>query len=467
MILSKILFTTCRHVLIFTALFTVLDAHGAFVIKMKVKGMPLYPVLLTDFRGDKNTVIDTAFTDAKGVVIFTLPDNQHPGMYKLVFKDDKYVDFIFNGENVEMETDISKVSGSLVVIKSTENQLYFNYLMTRKQHETKLEALQQLHDKYPGDDPFVLQVKKEYDKQRSNLTRYEDSICKEAQDRYVGRIVRVKKEQTPDIDADGYTQVMNKKQHWFDNIDFNDTLLLYSGVITTKIIDYLTVFASKHYEPEQQVQMFRMAIDTVVEKAKVNKKMYDFAVDFLFDGFEQMGDVNLVEYVASKYMNENSCEHDGKKTTLERKVLTYTRLKTGSDAPAFSLMTDGGLELTLDLYANRTVMLVFWASWCQHCMEALPAIANVLNSRTDRSIDLITVSLDTNKTTWKDNIKKLNLTGATNTCDGKSWEGNTATSYHVYATPTIILIKNKKIIGRPYDLQTMEKILRDNNIIGL
>ena len=455
-----------KLIIVSICLFSLCDVgFPNYTIKIKVKGLPLYPVLLTDFYGDKNAVIDTVQTDFNGVALFSVPDNQHAGMYKFVFKDDKFIDFIFNKENVEMETDMNNVQGNIHVIESKENKLYFDYLKALSMQRSKFDALQQLVDKYPAQDPFVKQVYYEYNDEKNSFKQFEDSLERANAATYAARVIRLKSEVLPDISLSSFERVQFKKTHWFDNTDFNDTLLIYSNGLTTKIIEYLTIYASKYFSPEQQTQVFRSAIDSILSKSRVNKKMYDFTVDFLFNGFEQMGNDKLVEYVASKYTNENSCEHDGSKTTLERKVLTYTKLKIGTDAPAFDAISDKGTKVSLNTYADKTILLVFWATWCPHCMQTMPELKKLYNSRIDNNFEMVTVSLDTSKTEWKDYVTRNGFTSNTNICDGKSWDGAMASAYYVYSSPTILVIKNKKIIARPNDMETLMTVLKENNII--
>jgi len=111
------------------------------------------------------------------------------------------------------------------------------------------------------------------------------------------------------------------------------------------------------------------------------------------------------------------------------------------------------------------VMLVFWATWCPHCQQTLPEIKKLIDKKIDKSFDLITIALDTNKADWRDYIKANNFTSTINLCDGKSWDGKIATDYQTYSTPSIFIIQNKKIIAKPNDLESMKEVLKETKII--
>jgi peroxiredoxin len=436
-----------------------------YTVTITVKGLPSTPFLLTDFYGDKNRILDTVVTDSKGSATFRLKENQHPGMYKIVCGDDKYIDFIFNNENIVFETALPDIQASLKVVQSTENLVYFSYLQSYKTIKDKLVALQQLTDVYQPTDAFSKQFTQEYYTQLDAITAMQKKILTDNPHSYAYKMIQVKTESFPELGGSAYIRSNDVRAHWFKNVNFNDTSLFYSNALTTKIIGYFQLYVSKYYSQEQQTQLFKNAIDTVLTKTQANIKAYNYVVDFMINGFEEMGNTKLVEFIASRYSNNQTCDHDGTKTTLERKILSYTKLKIGTVAPAFDVMTDKASKLSLDMYADKTVMLVFWATWCPHCQQTLPEIKKIFDARIDKSFELITISLDTNKSDWSTYIKTNNFSTTQNVCDGKSWDGKIATDYQTYSTPSIFIIKNKKIIAKPNDLESLKELLKENAII--
>jgi len=439
---------------------------GKYTITIKVNGMPQSAILLTDFYGDKNSIMDTAKTDANGIAVFSLPENQHQGMYKLVLQNDKYVDFLFNKENVSLETTISDVKSALKIIDSKENSVYFSFIHLQETTKKKMDVLQYAMDNYPQSEPFLQQIIAEYNKERDSYYLSIKKLTTENPSSYAAKLIVAKTELYPDISLNQFSRIGYKRAHWFDKINFADSSLFYTNILTDKAISFLGLFANKYYSPEQQTSLLKVAIDTIMMKSKITKKSYDFMINFMINGFEQMGKDKLVDYIATKYTEEQTCEHEGVKTTLERKILTHTKLIEGSDAPAFSGVSDKGVSVSLDNYANKTCMLVFWATWCPHCQQNLPEIKKIYDKRIDKSFDLITISLDSNKTDWKSYITDLNFNTNINICSGKGWDDVNAANYDVYATPSIFIIKNKKIIGKPYDLESLQILLKEQKIIG-
>ena len=64
------------------------------------------------------------------------------------------------------------------------------------------------------------------------------------------------------------------KQHYFDNVNYNDTALLYTNVLSSKSFSYLQLFRNENMPRGIQEQAFMKAIDTIFKKAQVNEKVY-------------------------------------------------------------------------------------------------------------------------------------------------------------------------------------------------
>src|SRR5262245_33183214 len=77
-------------------------------------------------------------------------------------------------------------------------------------------------------------------------------------------------------------------------------------------------------------------------------------------------------------------------------------------APDFELPDTTGNKVQLSQLRNKTVMLNFWTTTCQPCLEEMPSLselAKVLRSRND--VVVITVSTDANKETTMSALQTL------------------------------------------------------------
>ncbi len=64
---------------------------------------------------------------------------------------------------------------------------------------------------------------------------------------------------------------------------------------------------------------------------------------------------------------------------------------TGKPAPSFTIV-DGSKTLRLSDYRGKVVVLNFWATWCQPCLEELPSLTAL--QRAMPSVQVLAVSTD-------------------------------------------------------------------------
>ena len=144
--------------LIFSLLLYVQATAQPYTLEVSIKNQPDNPVVLGTIRGDKFSPLDSlelqqvtgslpgeSNTGSQGAiqqvtsshqlkkVSWQFPANATPGMYRLVFGQTTYarvmgespqqLDFIFNNENIILETDFKEPQENLVVVLSEENRV--------------------------------------------------------------------------------------------------------------------------------------------------------------------------------------------------------------------------------------------------------------------------------------------------------------------------------------------------------
>jgi peroxiredoxin len=86
------------------------------------------------------------------------------------------------------------------------------------------------------------------------------------------------------------------------------------------------------------------------------------------------------------------------------------RLAAMRMAPAFTLISSEGEQLSLDDMGGKVVLLDFWATWCGPCRESLPEIQRIAKKFADQPFVVISISSDTDESAWKTFIQKNNMT---------------------------------------------------------
>ena len=75
-------------------------------------------------------------------------------------------------------------------------------------------------------------------------------------------------------------------------------------------------------------------------------------------------------------------------------TLRLTRLGTGEPAAEFSVATPDGSIVGLSSLRGKVVLLNFWATWCEPCLEEMPAMERLARAYRDRGLAVLALSVD-------------------------------------------------------------------------
>lgn len=434
---------------------TTLSYATDYSVKITVKGFAKQEVIIARVQGDMSMYTDTIGSDMYGTATILFTDETPIGMYSFVFPKlrNAEVSFIFNKENIVMETEAVSPQTFVKVISSKENVIYYIFKKEQQMFQSNIDILEYTNDHYTGKN-YVEATKKEYTDLLKSYNDIIQSILNQSQNLFVYRIVLASRPIVP-------PQILSESQknaymqaHFFDNFNFADTLLFASDVYTDACITYLGLY-SNQYQTAKNSAVFIKAIDTIITKTVMYPKTFDFVVNYLLNGFESMGAVDMMQYISSVYLEHNSCSANVTKTTLQHKALSNTELAIGKKIPTFEFSTSKKQYTNTDFNTGVSVF-IFWASWCGHCTEMMPQI--VSDYAKNPSYNLYTFSLDTIPSEWKAFLDTApGFSKSTNLCDSKSWDGVMAQAFHVYASPTIFIIKDGIIVGKPMGYEDYKK----------
>jgi len=105
-------------------------------------------------------------------------------------------------------------------------------------------------------------------------------------------------------------------------------------------------------------------------------------------------------------------------------------------------------------------LLVFWASWCPHCLTVLPEIKKLYENDDVADFEVVAISVDTSANDWKAEIKKGGFNWI-NCSDLNGWNSKAADDYNIYATPSMVLLdKEKNIIEKPITKNELKKAIK-------
>jgi hypothetical protein len=245
-------------------------------------------VYLAAFHGDRFTAVDSIWTTS-GDFHFLFGRDSEPGLYRIIFSDringvrsdNRFVEFIFNRENVEVYVASGERRPFPYFDHTLENQIYNEFMSYELNYEARVMIAYGLLP-----DPNAV---KNYNFIQLERSRFMDSLSTLYPDLYAIRMINAFR--SPMIPgAMTHAERMDTlKNCFFDHAAIDDPLLLNAPVYTFKIIDYLSLFKVDTLTLDQQETQFCLAVDGIMAHVSDDPQLRSFVMDFLLQGFELLG----------------------------------------------------------------------------------------------------------------------------------------------------------------------------------
>jgi peroxiredoxin len=421
-------------------------------------------IFLSGFYGEKVNRIDSITCDASGHFVYLLGPAITTGLYKLTLGKDHFLDLILNNEDVDFVCNGDLSADSTSFLFSTENKLYYYFMGYDRKVQAKLEVLLPLLDFYPEKDKFYTQATLEYERLQRSEKNTIDSLAALYPGAYAIRIFRI--QHSPYLPS-GLTKedrIAYLKQHFLDDVDFKDTLVLHSNAWANKAISYLSLYSNNKYTQKQLESEFIKAVTIILSRASVNAEVYKFLLDYFVGGFDKYHFDAVITYMADNFQDPFSCEDQARKTQLQKKLENFKKISVGKIAPDIVIPDTKGKLIRLSEVKSEYTLLVFWSSECGHCVQMMPQLKELYEKQKPKRFEVMTVSLDTSRNEWITFLHEQKLNWI-NCSELKGFNSVSSDEYNIFATPTMFLLdREKRIIAKPISYRELEQDLKENKI---
>ena len=245
--------------------------------------------------------------------------------------------------------------------------------------------------------------------------------------------------------------------YWKDT-DFSDTTLISSKALSDQLIGFFFSFTDGD---EQHFDSLSIAgLGFVLDKAKVNMRMYEYILEFALNGYSAMGRDKVTDYLLNypQLAEGEIAMEEGLR--LDSITEPYQKVKVGAKVPDFSGVAIDGKPYHLYDSKAKHIVVVFWSTDCEYCHDFLVQIRKNLDLRSD--FELVTFALAEDKAEVTQTVKKMRLPGY-HFYDDLRWEGKAFLDFHVTSTPTVFLVDAEKtIVCKPYDWFELKDWLKNN-----
>ena len=124
--------------------------------------------------------------------------------------------------------------------------------------------------------------------------------------------------------------------------------------------------------------------------------------------------------------------------TLQPKVVDK-----GDTAPKFTVTTDQGQTVSRSGFGRKLLVLNFWATWCQPCIQEMPSLDQFTRRFAGKDVTVLAVSVDRNEKRYRDLLDRVKPAFLT----ARDPESNLPASYGTYLYPeTYIIDQNGKVV---------------------
>ena len=420
-------------------------------------------VKLVGFEGFGTYAIDSVRVSDQGEFQLSF-STRDDGMGYLAAEDGKALIVILAAsEDLKLEGEFFSSSETVEIISGTQNQLFDRYAAEHSRREQALSAWDLLHRNYSLDPLFAVHdAPKPVIKAEAERIRKEDAdfLAGLEPGSYCSWYLPVRKlvASVPTI-ARYRTEEIPAAIAAFRNMDYADNKLYKSGLLRETIESHFWLIEQSGRALDSVYTEMELSIDHILEDLLGDERKLNLITGELFSLLEKHSLFEVSEYLALKVLNEAGCTID---KDLAAQLESYRAMRTGAIAPDFVFPNDRlapGYSNTrapskLSDIESAYTLVVFGASWCPACADELFQIARLYDKWKAHSVETVFVSLDEERQAFKNYTSIFPFISM---CDYQKWDSPVVKAYHVFATPTLYLMNDKReILLRPNTVQQMD-----------
>ncbi|MDR1552855.1 MAG: redoxin domain-containing protein [Prevotellaceae bacterium] len=447
----------------------------SYKIDVTIKGLADSTIFLAVHGGATKYSVDTAVLDKNGKTSFSKPRTLEGGMYFIAVGGTALFDFLISADGDEKfgiitnKDDYSEVE----FVNSPENTAMLAYLDYRNQHQKKYETLIEKLKASADNSTEQKALRTELLNFNLPLISFSDSLINKYKGKFLATVVNAFKPpiepdfSLPEDEPDRERKIaMNyylfNKEHFLDNIDFQDERILRTPFFESNMLDYYLENVLIFKEPDSIIP----CVDKILARTQTGSRTYRYLLSHIFNFYyasKVMGHEEIVIYLGENYYlkPETTWETEKFRTDLINFIERNKPTLMGRISPDLLLpMPDGKrYESIHGLTANYTV-LYFYDTDCGHCKEETPRIKEIYDKyKNELGLEVYAVYVMYDEQKWLDFIEQNKLDWI------NVWDpyrtGNIYNTFNTATTPQIYLLdKDKKILARRLDSVNLEKLLQ-------
>jgi thiol-disulfide isomerase/thioredoxin len=382
-----------------------------------------------------------------------IPRDIEPGVYRFQYamaETEQYIDIIINGQEKEIYFTLkaNDEQAEPHFVASAENQKWYAYRARSKAQMIKFDLLNQFINSYPNSEStVVIAAEQEWQREKDIYQKNLSAFKAEMKGSWAYDMVANRPYHFTNPREEPRIQDYMKREHFWDGFEASNPKLMNTPLYSEHILNYLRYWMNPNmnFTPEQKTEGFKRSVDLIIRKFSGNEKTQAFAYKYLTLGFKEIAEEEVLKYLDENYKGlAQQCYDEVEKSEFDKRMTGYIAMREGNTVPDFAIKDESGKLKEKSLYKVKAQqsLLVFWSTSCPHCMEEMPAINEWAGKQMD--VRVIAVAVDRDTITYRNTISRFpNLI---HSCDFKGWDTDAAKKYYIMATPSFILLDDKKRI---------------------
>jgi thiol-disulfide isomerase/thioredoxin len=424
-------------------------------------GLANQKIKLVGYNGFDTYLIDSTQANVNGEFSLKFSENDY-GMSYLLSEDDKSFVVILSVESIKLKGESFAIPESIKIIEGKQNKLFEQYAFEHPRREQTLSAWDYLTKIYRKDSLFAIHETPiqamEKEKQR---IKAEDNLFLASlpNGSYVSYYLPLRKlVSSVSTIAQYRTEEIPATIQAFRKLDYTDDRLYKSGLLKETIEAHFWLIENSGRSLDSVYIEMNKSIDILVENLLSEEQKLNEITENIFKLLEKRSLFTSSEYLALKLLNEQGCTINN---DFAAQLESYRAMKKGNTAPNIEFNSDvlapahaGNIPKKLSAIKSDYTVVVFGASWCPQCTQELSKISGLYKKWNEQGVEVVFVSLDEDEKIFKSFAGVFPFISI---CDYKKWESPVAKDYHIFATPTIYLLDNKReILLRPNSVDQLD-----------
>ena len=434
-------------------------------------------VFLGSHFGKGMTLVDSCKLNDKSMGVFKSDKKLTGGIYFVVSPNytiqfeilmDAKQQFSISGDTSQKEKAL--ITGSF------DNDIFKQYSLYSTQKGKQRQQLETEYRAAAANPIDSVRLRNEIMKLDTGMDEYRNAIAKKYPQSLLTMLFNTMKR--PNVPAipivkgvpDSLYPYRYVKDHFWDDVSFNDDRLLRTPFFEPKLDDYFKYYVSP--EPDSIIK----EVKYMLLYARSGKEMYPYLLTKFTNKYinpEFMGQDKVFVYLFENFYakGDTSILNPASRKTITERAYSLMANQLGLPAPVLNLTDTTGKSVSLYNAKGAFTLVVFYDPNCGHCKEELPRLDSMYKAKWKlEGLTIFSVNIYENELpAWKKFIVEKNLSKdwvhAYQTKDAKSAEEkagvpNYRQLYDISKTPTLYLLdKDKRIVAKQLSLDQFDKIM--------